>query len=138
MSGGVLVTGILLFHEDSIRQSVPHPGPTFVGPAQAERKIRPAGSEDLFERALEQPSSISEPVVVGASAFDAVLTREPRLRLAGLRLSQVVEAEVGRDVRLIVTAKQRARLRGVRPFRETRTPPFVVLRDRMKLREIEG
>ena len=60
------------------------------------------------------------------------------LLLAALRHSQVIEAEVSGNMRLIVPRIQRSRLGDVRPFGEAVTPPFVVFRDRMELRQVEA
>ena len=63
-----------------------------------------------------------------------------QLRLCRARLGQaeVVEAQVGRDVRLIVAGKQRCSARDVGPFGEAPAPPLVVLRSGVKLRQVEG
>src|SRR5262245_53048119 len=63
--------------------------------------------------------------------------RQRRLRLAHLWRTQVVEAEVRRQMRLIVAVEERPRLRGVRPLGEASAPPAVVLRNRIELRQVE-
>ena len=57
---------------------------------------------------------------------------------AGLCAAQVVEPELPGQVRLVVPRKQRSCCSRVRPLRETRSPPLVVLRRRMELRQVEG
>ena len=59
------------------------------------------------------------------------------LRLPRFRHPEVVVAEVGRQVRLIVAGKERPGLADVRPLGETLAPPDVIFRNRMKLRQIE-
>src|SRR5437762_4661349 len=76
--------------------------------------------------------------MVIAEAVDAVLSGKLCLRLSHLRESQVIEAEVGWKVRLIVPGKKRARLRYIAPLGEARPPPFVVFGDRVVLRKIES
>src|SRR5512146_2200575 len=109
----VALSRVRLLDQNTVRRAVPYAGPGFVGPAEAERKVRLSGCQHLIERALEEAST-SEPVVVVAEAFDAVFPRQCRLCRARLRETEIVEPEVGRNVRLIVTSKQRPCFRGVR------------------------
>src|SRR3546814_20107115 len=52
--------------------------------------------------------------------------------------AKVVEAEIGRQPRLLVTVEQRAGTGDVGPFGEALAPPGAVLRHRMVLRQVEG
>src|SRR5580698_2701640 len=79
-----------------------------------------------------------EPVVPVTESGDAVALCQIGLGLPHFTHSQIVEAEVGRKVRLNVTSKQRPCLGDIRPFGEARSPPLVVLWNRMELREIVG
>ena len=65
--------------------------------------------------------------MVIAEAIDAVLRCERGLICASLRQPQVVKAEVGRQVRLVMTSEARTSLGNVCPFREALPPPFVVV-----------
>jgi len=56
--------------------------------------------------------------------------------LSCLRQAQIVEAEIGRKVRLGVALEERLRLCDVRPLCETFAPPGIVLCRGMKLREV--
>jgi hypothetical protein len=134
----VLAAGIRLLDQRLVRQAVPDAGPGLVRPGKAEREVGLARGEDLVEGPLEDAPTGAEPVVPVAEAFDAGLPRHPGLRDPRLRDAQVVEAEVGGDVRLPVPAEQGSRLRDVRPFREAWSPPAIVLRDREELRQVEG
>ena len=95
------------------------------------------GGQHLVEGALQQPLPL-EPVVVVAEAVDAVLPGEVGLGLARLGQAQVVEAEVRRQLRLVVAPEQRLGLGDVGPLRESLPPPFVVLGDGVELGEVEG
>ena len=80
----------------------------------------------------------AEPVVPVHERLDTVAPGELGLCVAGLGNAQVVEAEIGGKSRLLMPAEERPRARDVGPFREARTPPFVVLGDREELRKVEG
>src|SRR5579871_6292384 len=113
--------------------SVPAARPVLVGPAEHEWKVRLTRTKHLVEGSFEEPPSV-EPVVVVTKAIDAVFLGQFCLCRAGLWETQVVEAEVGWKVRLVVVTKPRRRPDNVRPLGETRAPPFVVLWNRMVLR----
>src|SRR3546814_5887740 len=78
------------------------------------------------------------PVEIVAERRDAVAPRQLRLRVTRLGDAKVVEAEIGRQPRLLVTVEQRAGTGDVGPFGEALAPPGVVLRHRMVLRQVEG
>ena len=59
------------------------------------------------------------------------------LRPPGFRHAEIVVAEIGRDVRLMVARKERLGLADVRPLGEALPPPLIVLRNGMKLGQIE-
>ncbi len=87
--------------------AVPAPRPVLVRPADAEREVGFAAAVHLVERTLEQAPPV-EPVVVVAEAVDAVAARERGLRGARLGDAQVVEAEIRRQVRLVVPGEERS------------------------------
>ena len=74
-----------------------------VRPAEAEREVRLARGEHFVERALEQP--LSRRTSSGSSRSRECRARAARsaCACARLRQPQVVEAEVARHVRLVVT-----------------------------------
>ncbi len=82
-------------------------------------------------------SASGEPVEVVAETVDAVVAGEPGLIGTGLLHTQVVEAQVCRDVWDCVSRILRNRGDHVRPVGEAGSPPFVVLGDGMELREVE-
>src|SRR5215211_4254692 len=127
MTAVVIHARICLLDEVTPRRPVPDPAPRLICPAQTERKIRLPRREHFVEGALEDATA-SEPVVVVAEALDAMVTGKLGLRRSRFRQSQVVEAKVRGNVRLIKASKQRLCSRGVGPFREALTPPGVVLR----------
>src|SRR5215470_17417118 len=133
----IVVGGVSLGEKYLVLLSVPLSRPVLVGPAQAEGKLRTTGAKHLVEGAAEEPTTI-EPVVIVAEARDAIGASEIRLGFSGLGNAQVVEAEVGGQVRLIVPLEERLGPHHVPPLRETRAPPLVVLRDGMVLGQVEG
>src|SRR4029079_11271076 len=120
-----------------VRRTVPDSCPRLVGPAQTEGKVRLARGKHFVEWPLDDALA-SEPVVVIAERLDAVLPCELGLGDAGLRQTQVVEAEVRRDVRLVMAREHRLRPGGVGPLGKSLSPPFIVLRNGMILRKVEG
>ena len=70
-------------------------------------------------------------------ALDAVFAGHIRLRLARLGDPQVVIPQIGRNSGLIVISEIPPGLTHVRPFGKTLSPPQVVLRDGVKLRQIQ-
>ena len=116
---------------------VPLPRPIFVRPAQAPRKIRLAALPDFVHRTLQHLPPV-EPVVVVAKSVDAIARGQFRLRRARFRQAQIVETQISRQVRLIMTREKRLRPHHVRPFREPFPPPLVVLGNGMKLRQVKG
>ena len=112
--------------------AIPRARPVLVRPAQAEREVRLAGSEDLVEGPLEQAPPL-EPVVVVAEAADAVSSSEICLRRTHLRDAEIVEAEVGGYVGLVVSSVQRISACDVDPVGEPFAPPLVVLGNRVEL-----
>ena len=135
--GLVVLVGVALLHQHLALAAVPGAAPVLVGPGQAVGEVRLAAGADLLDRALQQPVAV-EPVVVVAEAADAVLPRQRRLRGARLGQAQVVEAELARQVRLVMALVERPRLGDVAPLGEALAPPGVVLRDRVELRQHDG
>src|SRR5687767_5458447 len=78
-----------------------------------------------------------EPVVPVAERLDAVIGREPRLRLSDLGHAQVIEPEMGGQSRLLVPKELGASPHDIGPLREATAPPAVVVRSRIELREVE-
>jgi len=68
---------------------------------------------------------------------NAVLAGERRLCSARFRHTEIVEAEIGRQVRLVVAGEERTGASDAAPFGESVAPPRVVFGDRMELREVE-
>ena len=136
--GVVLHAGVSLFDEDPVGAAVPDTGPGMVGPGKAEGKIRFARLHHFTERALKEPFAASEPVVPVAKALYPVFPRHVRLLFPSLGQAQVIEPEVCREVGLLVPYEQGLGLGGVGPLGESRSPPRVVLGDRVKLWEVKG
>ena len=69
--------------------------------------------------------------------MNTVAPRKLCLFQASFLYPQVVKTQIGRNVRLIVVLEVRARLRHIDPFRESFSPPFVILGNWVKLGKIE-
>ena len=137
----VILFAVLHFHDHGVSSEVvallPRlVCPVVVGPAETEGEIGLSTGEHLVERAFQQLPSIAEPVVVVAETLQPSFACQLCLLLAYFRQAQVVEAQVGGDAWLIVPTEQRLGLGHVGPLREALAPPFVVLWNRVVLREI--
>src|SRR5438045_939749 len=73
-----------------------------------------------------------------AKSKNATESRQFGLRLQRLHRRGVVETEVGGQPGLNVADVLRKRLGDIGPLREPLSPPQVVLRNRMKLRQVES
>jgi hypothetical protein len=89
-----------------------------------------------LQRTLEELPA-TEPVVVVAEAVDAILSGESGLRFAHLWDAQVVEAEISRQMGLVMSAIEGLGAYDVSPLGKSLAPKLVVLRYGMKLWEIE-
>jgi SAM-dependent methyltransferase len=132
----VVGSRIRLFDEHAIGLVVPDAAPGLIRPCETEGEIRLTCLQHLRVGALEDAPT-REPVVPVAERLDAVRTGEGSLLFTGFGKTEIVETQVCRQVRLAVSAKERPGFRGIGPFREAGSPPVVVLRDRMKLGEVE-
>ena len=120
-----------------VRDPVGEAPPALIGPGQRERKIGFAAGQHLVEGTFQQPLAVAEPVMPVDEALDAVFAGHIRLRLARLGDPQVVIPQIGRNSGLIVISEIPPGLTHVRPFGKTLSPPQVVLRDGVKLRQIQ-
>ena len=107
-----------------------------VGPADAEGEVGLAARHHFLQRAFKQLASVAEPIVVVTESFHACLACQLSLLLARFGQTEVVEAKVGRNARLLVSTKQRFGFRHVSPLGKTRSPPTVIFGSRVKLRQI--
>ena len=134
----VTLIRMLLTHEHFVLFAIPATRPVFVRPTKAKRKIRLPAGEKTIRRHFQQSAAI-EPIVIEAKAVYPELSRHLRLFLHDARIAQIVVANVRmRNVRLIMTPELRPASANVRPLRKTFAPPRVVLRNAMKLRQIES
>jgi hypothetical protein len=104
----VVFFGVRLLDEDLAAPAVPVPTPVLVRPAEAEFHVGLALHEHVIDRPSQKPAT-PEPVVVVAEGVYSVGLRELGLRVARRRQPQVVEAEVRREMRLLVTREDRFR-----------------------------
>ena len=102
----IVLCAVALRLEKVVLPAVPAAGPGLVCPAEGEGEVGLSRGEHLVEGPVEEALPV-EPVVVVAEAVDARITRKLRLPLSRFRKPQVIEAEVRRDVWLIVAREQR-------------------------------
>src|SRR5687767_12736570 len=131
----IVLGRVSLLQQDFGFFSCPPPGPRFVRPAEAERKVRVTRRQHFTERAIEKPPTV-EPIVPIAEPFDPVRTRERGLLLARLRKAKVVEPEVCRQVGLVMSAKERLSHGDVAPLGKSGPPPLVVFWDWVELWQV--
>ena len=113
----------------------PCPVPVVVCPAEeiGKRNLRPR--QQVLRRLLQQFLS-PEVVMVIDKAVDMVLFRNLRLPVQRFRFQQVIVIPVQRNPRLPVPGEQRLCFPDVRPFRESFSPPFVILRNAVELGKV--
>ena len=85
---------------------------------------------------MQQLLAVAKPIVIIAESLQSSLAGQLCLLLANFRQSQVLETQVGRQVGLIVPAEQGTGFHNVVPLGKSPTPPFVILRDGVILRQI--
>ena len=128
----------VVLSDEHIRvEAVPAPRPVLVRPAQSERELDRRVVEQVAKRRVEELPTV-EPVVVHDESVDSVLRRQSRLAAHHLRIRQVVAAQLPRLDRLRVPVVEGAGAVDVLPVGEPCSPPGVVLRDLMELRQVEG
>jgi hypothetical protein len=128
---------VSLLDERPIGISIPHTSPALVSPTDTERKIGAAALKHLSQWALKQPSP-GEPVVPVDEALNTCPSCQVGLGFPSFGNTEIIETEIGWQVRLVVSAKKGSCACGVRPFSESASPPLVILGNRMELRQIEG
>ena len=133
----VVFDGVLLLHEDLGVFAVPATGPALVGPVDAEGHIEVGHGEQVLQRGFEQAAAV-EPVVMEAEAVYAVAAGEGDLAAKHVGRTEVVEAELARQARLIVSDEAGYRLGDVGPLGEALAPPRVVFGNCVELREVIG
>lgn len=133
----VSFTEVSLLLKNLVAAAVPDAGPGLVSPAETVAMPQFRVLEQIHGRPFQQLSAAAEPIVPVAQRRYAVVGGELPLRAARLEHAKVVKPQIGRQTRLEMSLEERTSRRGVRPFREARSPPAVVLRYRVKLREEE-
>src|SRR4051812_22899851 len=101
----VVSSRVRLLDQGPLFRPVPMAAPSVVRPGKAEGEIWFARCDDLIKWPLKQTSP-GKPIVPVAERFDAGGASELGLGSPDLRDPQVVEAQVGGEVRLIVARKQ--------------------------------
>src|SRR5688572_21011554 len=76
--------------------------------------------------------------MIEAGAVDAILPHQPGLPAQGGNIVEPIVVLIQRHTRLVVVRVQGLGPANVRPLGEALTPPRVVLRDGMKLRQIKS
>jgi hypothetical protein len=135
--GQVIAKPVPLLYQDFVFPAVPAPRPVFIRPAKAKREVWFSAFPYVVHWTFKQPPA-TKPVVVVAKTIDPVLLGEIGLSRAGFRKPEIVESQVRRQMRLIMTLEELLRFDYVRPFRKTLAPPLIVFWNRMKLRQMES
>jgi cytochrome c-type biogenesis protein CcmH/NrfG len=128
----VVRTRGILCDEYLALRTVPPPRPVLVGPAEAEGEIDRGVGRELDQGTVEQTLP-RKPVVMEAKTKKTVFLGQFHLALLNLRETKVIETELTRQTRLIMSNELRTGPRYLCPFGETFSPPFVILGNRMKL-----
>src|SRR5579871_563202 len=115
---------------------IPLSSPILVRPTQTKRKINILILQHVPQwKIKEYPAS--KPIEIVTESVNSVLLCQLCLTTLHLWQPKVVEAELSRQVRLVMTGKRRSRLTYVRPFRKSRSPRLIIFRDRVKLWQVE-
>src|SRR5690606_23785700 len=92
---------VLLGDQNLVFGAIPAARPVLVGPAQREGQVERTIRQECVERTLQQALS-REPIIVEAERGDAILAREIDLAPERIGRSQIVEAELTRQPRLMM------------------------------------
>jgi hypothetical protein len=133
----IVFGAVVLFEQDLLRATVPDASPVFIGPTEAERKLRFTRRKNLREGAFENAASV-KPVVVIAETMDPILSGEFGLGFPYVGQPEVIETKICRSMRLLMSREKRSGLRNVAPLCEPLAPPCVVFRDWVELRKVKG
>ncbi len=133
----VLQAGVSLLLKDAVVCTVPDARPAGIRPGKAKGKIRLAACQNLIKRTLKQALA-PKPIMPITKTLNPSLPRQGSLRLAHFWNAEVIETQIGGDMRLIMPAKEGFGFGNVGPLGEAIPPPGVVFRDRVILRKIVG
>src|SRR5262249_12068176 len=97
----IIIRKVFLLKQDFILRPIPPSGPVLVRQAQTERNVAARVRQHVIERPV-QDALTREPIVMITKPIDAVLFGKRNLIAAGLAQPQVVEAEIGRQMGLVV------------------------------------
>ncbi len=132
----IVVGTIFLSDQNIMLGRVPSPRPVFIGPAQAKRHVALGIGEHVIERRVQE-STAREPVIMITKTVDAVSLGQFNLLTARLAQTKVVESKIGWQMGLRMAGEKRRGLGDVGPFGKSPSPPFVVFRNGMKLRQVK-
>ena len=134
LAGGIV--GLLEQH--LLIVAVPAPAPVLVRPVQAEADVDRRIGQKVLHRPFQQTPAI-EVVVVEAEGSHAgmagglgLLVQHP------CSIRKVVVTVIAGNAGLVMPLETRYAARDIAPFGEPRSPPAIVLVDRMELRQVEG
>ena len=133
----IVFFGISLFNQYfAFYQTMQRSAPTLICPCECKGEIGFAGSEDFIKRTFQETFAVTEPIVSIDKALYPGFASHLGLCLTGLRYSQVIIAKVCRHMRLVVPGEKRLGFSYIGPFRKSYPPPCIILRYRMKLRQL--
>jgi hypothetical protein len=107
-----------------------------IAPSQTKREIGLSALQNLFERPFQQHFAVAKPIVPIAKSLNACLTSHCSLHLPHFGHTKIIEAQVGWNTWLVVTAKQWPCLGNIGPLCKAFPPNGIILGDGMELWEV--
>ena len=135
----ILLARIGLLHKHNIMKPPSFPiflVPRMVCPCQSKGEIGFSTIQYLLEHPLHKPFSITKPIVPIKETCYSCFTCQRSLLFTHLWNTQVIVAQVGRNLRLVMAFPQRFSLTNVCPFGKSFPPPFIIFLKRIILRQI--
>src|SRR5690625_9849 len=137
MIDDILLSRISLFHQHLVRLPVPNSRPRFICPTHTERESGLSGLKDLLKRFLQQHPAVSKPVVPVTECSNSVFFCQGCLTDSDLRIQKIIISQLTRFNRLLMPIKQWTGFFNVGPLGKPFSPPAVIFRDFMILRQVE-
>src|SRR5690625_2988171 len=116
---------------------MPDPCPRFIGPSQTEREIGLSRLKNLLKRLFQKHPALAKPVVPVTECGDPMLVCQGCLTDSDLRIQKIIISQLTRFNRLLVPITEWTGFFNVGPLGKPFSPPAVICRDFMILRQIE-
>src|SRR5579862_2065862 len=133
---GFALVGMILRNEDLGIQAIPTASPIFVGPYQGKWDVDFPVREKRVNWLFQQPLTVKR-IIIEKKAVNPRAERHFNLAAQrGVGIKRI-KTQIARHSWLIMAFETRETPGGICPFREARSPPSVVLRNGMELRQVE-